>query len=54
MEVRINKPLLIPPSKCIGDMLRVSAEITIQLITKVRFWRGRKCWQLVEDVFAGG
>jgi hypothetical protein len=33
MEAGINKPLLIPPSKSIGNVLGVGAEITIQLIT---------------------
>jgi hypothetical protein len=51
MEAGINRPLLIPPSKWIGDMLRVGAEITIQFVTKVGFWRGGKCWQLIKEVF---
>ena len=50
MEVGIYKPFLVPPSECIGYMLRVSAEITVQFITKVRFRRGRKSWQLIKDV----
>jgi hypothetical protein len=44
MEAGINRLPLVPPSKRIGDMLRVSAEIAIQFITKVGFWRGGKCW----------
>jgi len=54
MEARIHSPLLVPPSKSISDMLRVSAEITVQLITKVGFGGRRECWQLVEDVFKRG
>jgi hypothetical protein len=54
MEARINSPPLVPPSKSISDMLQVGAEITIQLVVKVRFRGCRKCWQFVEDVFERG
>jgi len=54
IEARIHSPPLIPPSKSISDVLGVSAEIAIQLITKVGFWGRRKCWQLIEDVFERG
>ena len=54
MEARIHSPLLVPPSKSISDMLGIGAEITIQLITKVGFGGGRKCRQLIEDVFERG
>ena len=54
MEARIHSPLLVPPSKSISDMLGIGAEITIQLIMKVGFGGGRKCRQLIEDVFERG
>ena len=54
MEARINSLFLVPPSKSISDMLGVGAEITIQLIAKVRLWGCRKCWQFVEDIFERG
>jgi hypothetical protein len=54
METGINEPLLVPPSKSISNMLGVGTEIAIQFITEVGLWRGRKCWQIVEDVFGRG
>jgi len=54
METRINSPFLVPPSKSICDMLRVGAEITIQLVAKVGLWGCRQCWQFVEDIFERG
>jgi hypothetical protein len=54
MEVRIHSPPLVPPSKSISDMLRVGAEITVQLITKVGFGGRKECWQLVKAVFKRG
>ena len=53
MEVRINSSLLVPPSDCLGNMLRVSAEVTIKFVVEIRFRRGRKCWQIVENVVSG-
>jgi len=46
MEARVNSPFFVPPSKSISNMLRVGAEITIQLVTKVGLWGHRKCWQI--------
>ena len=51
MEARINSPFLVPPSKSISDMLGVSAEVTIQLVAKVRLWGRGKRWQFVKDIF---
>jgi hypothetical protein len=53
MKARINEALLVPPSDWIGNMLRVSAEITIEFITKIRFRRRGKCWQIIKNVVSG-
>ena len=53
MEARINSSLLVPPSDCLGNMLRVSAEVTIEFVAEIRFRRGGKCWQIVENVVSG-
>jgi hypothetical protein len=39
-----------PPGEGVGYVLRIRAEIMIYLVTKVRFRRGGKCWQIVKDV----
>lgn len=54
MKARINEPPLMPPSKSISNMLWVSTKIVIELIMKVRFRRGGKRWQIVEDVVGRG
>ena len=54
IEARINSLFLIPLSKSISDMLRVGAEVTIQLIMKAQLWGRRKCWQFVKDIFEWG
>ena len=43
METRKDKLFLIPPSDRVGDMLRVSAEITIELVSKISLQGGGKC-----------
>jgi hypothetical protein len=43
METRISTPFLVPPTDRVGDMLRVCAEITIELVAKITFQRGGKC-----------
>jgi hypothetical protein len=50
VKARINKPILVPPSESICDMLGVSAKITIQFVTKIGIKRGRKSWQIIKDV----
>jgi len=50
MKARVNEPLLIPPGKGVGYMLRVGAKITIEFITKVGLWRGREGREVVEDI----
>jgi len=53
MKTRINTPLLMPPSESIGNMLRVSAEITIEFIMQVGLRWGGECWQVIKDVLRG-
>jgi len=50
MKTRIDTSLLMPPSKGIGYMFRVGAEITIEVITKLRLRRRNKCWQVIKDI----
>ena len=50
MKTRVSDPLLMPPSDGIGYMFRVSAEIMIQFISKIRLWGGGKGWQVIENV----
>jgi hypothetical protein len=50
MKARVHMLPLIPPGKGIGYVLRIGAKITIELITKLRFERGRKGREIVEDI----
>jgi hypothetical protein len=50
MEARINQLFLVPRSDCIGNMLVVSAEVTIKFVMEIRFRRGGKCWQIIKNV----
>jgi hypothetical protein len=51
MKARVNEPFFIPPGDGISYMLRVGAKIAIEFVTKVGFWRGRKRWEVVKDIF---
>jgi hypothetical protein len=53
MEARINRSFLSPPSNRVSNVLRVSAEITIQFVAKIGLRRGGKCWQIIKNVVSG-
>ena len=44
MEARIDIAFLVPPSDCVGNMLGICAEVTIEFVAKILFRRGGKCW----------
>ena len=35
MEARIDKVFLVPPRDCVGNMLGIRAEITIEFVVKI-------------------